>query len=94
MKGDFRPAMRRRYRVRTRRVGSGVQSGLVTLESSQSYSLACHEKHAIISIARRAAANRRSSRYASSGRDCTSSDNSILFYFYLFFFLLIPFSAT
>jgi len=35
--------MRRRYRVRTRRVGSGVQSGLVTLESSQSYSLACRE---------------------------------------------------
>jgi len=35
--------MRRRYSVCTRRVSSGIQSSLVTLESSQSYSLACHE---------------------------------------------------
>lgn len=73
MKGDFRPAMGRRYGVRARRVGSGVQSGLVTLESSQSYSLACNENTQLSQLPGAQPTNRRSSRYASSGRVRISS---------------------
>lgn len=59
--------MRRRYCVRTRRVGSGVQPGLVTLESSQSYSLACHMKNPQLSQLPGAwPRNCRPSRYVSS----------------------------